>query len=52
MLLAISFAIISETDSLKDAYLLICCLQIGNDKNEKKKHLKEKKEEKNITVDV
>ena len=27
-----SFTIISENDSLKHAYLLICCLQIGYDK--------------------
>ena len=31
-----SFTIISENDSLKDAYMiLICCLQIGNDKTAK-----------------
>ena len=33
VLLVISFAVIPEIDSLNYAYLLICCLRIGNDKN-------------------
>ena len=46
MLLAISFAIISEIDSLKHANLLICCLQVGNIKMHKNKAFEREKKKK------